>query len=230
MAEINTSPTCYDNLVVGGQNFTEVAGDPVSATVEIKGTDGAYLLPTMSQQQMNNLDNEDSTVTNGLQVYNSDVRGVMTYVDGFGWILPASNGILEVNIQLQENDVNEMFTTPFELIPDPGENFIVSILSCNLVADLDDDWTDGGDIFIQYGTAGPILAVKNPINTDLLATTADGNLNEKQLGVYDVIYDTDALAGKGIYITNDDETFNGGAGSILFVNITYRLVDLRMPI
>ncbi len=231
MAEINISPTCYDNFVVGGTGFTEVGGNPVSATVEMKGIDGAYLLPRMTNAQMNALDNADSTVTSGMQVYNTEVQSVMTYIAGSGWVVSASNGFLQRNLILDGADVNGMFDIPFLLLAAPPFNHIISILNCTLSAKIAADWTGGGDIRIQYGDepAG-VLAVSGTIDKEILAL--DANLSsqlQKELGTYNVTEDSSGLVAEGIYITNDTGMFNGGVGSQLNIQIIYRLIDIGMP-
>lgn len=93
MVAIITPPTALDRLVVGGSGSTYAlnpAGTdtlPVSARFEVKGTDGGSLLPRLTTAEKDQLDNTNSTVIGGLQVYDTTLNTISTYFDNIDdWV------------------------------------------------------------------------------------------------------------------------------------------------
>ncbi len=108
---VSTTPTALDHLVVGGTGSTHTLNPaetdtlPVSATFEVKGTAGGSLLPRLTTGEKEALDNSSSTVIGGLQVYDTTLNAVSTYIDGIdGWVsassTPAVTAVTGTNNQI----------------------------------------------------------------------------------------------------------------------------------
>jgi hypothetical protein len=79
-----TSPSVYSSILIGDRNsgnlsFTQVAGVPASAILELQTTEGAFIVPRMTSVQRDAM-----TVTPGMLIYNT-TSAAFNFREGANW-------------------------------------------------------------------------------------------------------------------------------------------------
>lgn len=231
--------TALERLCVGGQPTTVLnpAGDstlPVSASFEVTGTEGALLLPRLTTDQMNALDNTNSTVAAGMQVYNTDENAVMDYIYTNQWVKETqSEQFLEARHTLSYLNVRAMRNTPIQLIAAPNADEIISIQQMSFYFHAVEStpvlFTLGGNITVSYGAAptAPLLAVVKAIDNTIASTVITTNSNPSvtiNWGVENTLLAKVGTRGLGVYISNLTQPFQEGFGLQVRINIIYNIV------
>jgi hypothetical protein len=75
--------------------LTKVGGRPVSVCLELQSTEGAFLLPRMTEDQRDALN-----ATPGMQIYNLDAGVINTFDSTNNWVVPTGTGtVTSVDVQ-----------------------------------------------------------------------------------------------------------------------------------
>jgi len=241
MALNTLSPTTLTGLLVGDTTHaagkgpvdalpspTLVGSLPVCAVLEVKSTDGGFLLPRMTQAQINALPPTGTAITPGLQVFNSDTKSVATYVSGGSGT--GSNAVYASPPLVATGTLTAaQFTTidgnPIQLINGaPSTAIVVEEFVINYIYNTA-AFTGGGNVGLEYGKvtdlAGPAATATFAAST----FTGTSNRISKVLGTNLANLSSD-VKGNGVYISNDTAVFAGGGSSTVNYTITYRLIPV----
>lgn len=165
---IYSDPTAETSLVVGATSLslaTPPAGGatrPVNSVLEIAGTDGAFLYPRLTDEELLDLDNDVYTVTGGLQAYNTDGNTMNFYVNGRGFVAESDEKVLVATKTFNAVEFADIFANPYNLIAAPGATSFIQVLNFNITIKVDGAsvYTDGGDVRLQYGDDAEGLGIQ----------------------------------------------------------------------
>jgi hypothetical protein len=134
---------------------------PVSAALEIQSTLGALVLPRMTPTQIADLDNTQSTVCDGMMVFNTDTKAVSIRTNG-AWGISAQSRLVTLN----QADIQGLFAgNPAKvLVPAPGAGFAIIVDKVVLVNNFNTTaFANGGAITIGYGVAPAAVIASNAL-------------------------------------------------------------------
>ncbi len=242
--------TALTRLCVGGQPTTVMnpagtANLPVSATFEVTGTTGALLLPRLTTDQINGtidipslLDNENSTITPGMQVYDTDQNEVLDYTPN-GWVAETTTeGFLVATHEFDNFDIQQMFGAPRLLIAAPAANQIISIQQMSFylhsVQDGATAYTAGGNIYVGYGAAvtPPLADIVRAIDNDIASTVLTANTISSVTFNWgrenNALVPKEGTLGLSVYMSNLGMAFGDGIHMHVNVSIYYNIVTVAI--
>lgn len=222
--------TSLSRLVVNGEELTLVGNDSVSAKMEVKGVDGAVLLPLVTSNQRIALDNDDFTVQGGMQVFDTDLNTIMSYIDGIGWVEP-SRLIRDVSFTFNAAQITGLLLAPITVLPAPGVGFFHSILDISIATtQLLAPFAGGSDLSITYGVQPAQSALEQDIPVGVVTSVvrdfyfglgfsgSAGPSNEPILPV--------SLVENQPLILSCTGAFTGGANATVSLTVQYRTISL----
>lgn len=225
------TPTSYSRMVINGEEFTEVNTEAASAIVEVKGTDGAVLIPSLTSAQRAALDDSNFTVQGGMKVFDTTLNAPMDYIDNAGWV-HSTLLIKEFTIVFDNEDIRQLSTAPFTLLDAPGEGFFYSILHFNFSnVPGGVPFTGGNELLITYG-AGPLPqdAISQNIPAALITSGFEAmyfgsGYYGSAGGSNEPIADFSELENQPL-VLSCDTAFAGGTTAVVSLTIQYRIVTI----
>lgn len=195
--------------------MTQANGSVVSAALEVQSTTGGFLLPRMTQAQINAL----PTPIDGLMVFNTTTQSVSFYNGTYN-----SNTLFNFTFPITSANILGMNANPVQILPPPGVGFMYQVYYASIeIFAGTTSYIQGGELHIQYGNtadgAGP-TATDLFLPTLLTNSTASNNISVAQnfFNDGDSIIST-SVNNVGLYLTNDTLAFRVGnrTGSLYLV-------------
>lgn len=227
--------TSLTSLVVGSDNFSKAVppsggtARPINAVFEVAGPDGAFIYPTLTDDELAALDNDVTTVTSGLQAYNSDSETMDIYINGSGFITTSEEEIDVMSTNFTAAQINLIYDNPLVFIDSPGPDKYIDILSLNITVRVNgvSIYTNGGDLRVQYGDTdhggGPKAIIADVPEAFIKSANPTFSVSQYYGALNTVLPDVEDQA---IYISNTGEPFQNGNDVSIKICAYYRICEL----
>lgn len=226
----DTNPTVLTGLVVGDKDangkspsITKIGGLPVSAVVEVQAIDGGFVIPRMTTAEKTSI----LVPCDGMMVYDTDLqafsgRAANQWVSDFN-----RHDDLYASVTLDSNDVNDLTTTPVEILPALAANKAYSIAYARAILHPGNSAfisLFGGNIDLIYGgIVGGDTLLSLPFSNALVINLT--SMFQEVMGTTGVTLSVASCGGKPVIATNTAGAFSGGGTSTITIEVFYSIVN-----